>query len=560
VNKRELEIPWLVGGLLVGLAASAAPLLPHLAARLPGDPVQAAAALWHLWWPLFGLTSSDALSFGLPLTLYQGGPWLSNHLVTLPVLASIPFTLLRAISGNAVLSFNLTLLLGQVAAQGTLYGYLRARKAAAPLAALGSLAFALSPWMIDGLGAPDILRSGLWALPLALWLWDRLIDAPSPARAVFAGAAAWLALPAGLENTAWLWGLWLPYAVVTGWQALHAQPVDQRGALRDALLIAAGAFTLLALIYPAHALVRALQGAEPPFASANPDLLVQTPARSFLISLLRSAPAIWAAALAGLLLAREGDALRGRGWLALGAVNLLFAFGLLPAPARMFSGMLALPWLPTHSSLAYFGTAAFALLVFAVENLAPRWEGLSARWRWIAGGAALLLIGAGAAIGLRGFTTHPVSVPAFYTEIAAEPEDYFLLEVPFGLANTQDGGLTGSAEGAALVRYAAWHGKRTLSGAAYYFTPDQHARLAGLAWLFPQALGEDGIQAAAPDLAEAVNTWRFGYVIVHPDLLDAQALQAIDALAEHSEALCPAQHRDGLIIYRALWQPGGCGG
>jgi hypothetical protein len=75
--------------------------LLHLADHLPGTTDQAAMALWHTWWPQFGIRAPE----GLAIHAYGGGPYLANHLAYMPILQSwIPGF---QAANNPVLSINL---------------------------------------------------------------------------------------------------------------------------------------------------------------------------------------------------------------------------------------------------------------------------------------------------------------------------------------------------------------------------------------------------------------------------------------------------------------------
>jgi hypothetical protein len=154
--------------------------------------------------------------------------------------------------------------------------------------------------------------------------------------------------------------------------------------------------------------------------------------------------------------------------------------------------------------------------------------------------------------------TNEVNVPVFYSQIASEPEDYLLLEYPFGLASVADSRTLGSV--AYLARNSVWDYKRSVSGLAPFYTDRVFEKETATQFLFPDKLTDDNRQQAALALGVAIREWRIGYVVVHSDLLSAQTLSALSDLLAHSEALCPPVVRDGLTLYRAQWHPYGCPG
>ncbi len=550
---------WLAVPLLAALALHFAALLPRLATHLPGTPDDAALALWHTWWPLAGLASSDTLSFGPALNAYSGGPYLANHLGAMPLLQSLLFAPLRALTGSPIAAFNLVLMLMQALTHALTFACLRSKGAPPAAAGLGAGAFVLSAWYYAALTGADIITAALWPLPLALLLWDRLLDRPGIWRALLAALAVYAGVLSGVQHLAWVFNLWLPYAAWTGFQSVRREGEGDpagRARLVDALLAAGVGLAILLLIYPGHNMMRTLMGNEPAFGSAAAVGVMAQPARSFAVNLLRTAPLIWAAAAAGFALGGQDE--RGaRFWLVAGVGSLLFAFGALPDLSRMVIGALGLPFQPVYGIAIFFGVAAFALTVYACLALG-RLAAVPRPVTWLAAGGLLLAMVAADYPALRGLPQHRVEAAPYYATIAADREDYFVLDYPFGLLGAQDGRATGSA--AYLARAAVWHGKRTVSGVAAYYPPAHHALMEGYPFLFPERLTPDQMGAAAESLGRAVREWRIGYVVVHPDLLGEADRAAVDALAAESGALCPAVSRDGLLFYRARWHPAGCEG
>ena len=74
--------------------------------------------------------------------------------------------------------------------------------------------------------------------------------------------------------------------------------------------------------------------------------------------------------------------------------------------------------------------------------------------------------------------------------------------------------------------------------------------------LLPESNAE--LEASAAALADAVRSWRIGYVVVWPQLLDQDELERIEEMLDTSAVLCPAAEQDNVLLYRARWHPDGC--
>jgi hypothetical protein len=246
-------------------------------------------------------------------------------------------------------------------------------------------------------------------------------------------------------------------------------------------------------------------------------------------------------------------------WLLTGGASLAFALGILAEPLSILANVLGVPYLPLYDTDAFFAPALFSLLTFACLSGRDTWRKVidagKARGAALVAATFLLLLGGNPAV-LREFDFHAVPTYAFYETISSEREDFIVLTYPFGLANSQDKQRLG--EGAFLSEYALWHHKRTVSGVAPHYEPATHEALRDTGFLFPDSLSANALDAAAENMAAAVQEWRIGYIVAHEELLAPQTLHTIDVLSEESGVLCPPVERDGLVIFRARWHPAGC--
>ncbi len=539
--------------MVIGIAANFGSILPSLQTSLSGDPDKAALALWHIWWPQFGFWKPDALA----ITAYSGAPFLSNHLGYMPIFQSMVFGLLAKTSGSPVLSLNLVLLASQIATHYMLHRFLEYKTRSTYIALFAATAVVLSPWYSGRISASDVISAGLWLLPAALLLWDAWLERQGVLQAGLLGGILYVATLSGIQNMAWILALWLPYAVWSLPQ-VRADPsfADDRKlfSARDQLALIGFAFVILLLIYPGPNIMRSLQGGEPAYASPTSP----TPEHSLVGTLLRTAPIIWMLAAAKLTFSTVSRS--SKPWLVLGSICIVFALDILPEPLQMVTGALRIPFLPLYGFESFFGPAIVALAVFGSLNWgAKRRTAIDKRMSWLAGTAALLvIITLSFAARQRDKTFQQVSASTakFYSGISHEPEDYLLLNFPFGLSNVQDENSLG--EHAHLAQYAAWHRKRTLSGVAHYYEPAVFDSFAAMTFLFPEFDDLQEMENAAQALASAVNTWRIGYVVVHSELVATDVVQSIDEMADLTGALCPGIRRHNLISYRAKWHPYGC--
>jgi hypothetical protein len=548
VNKSVRPLPLLTLGIavLVSLVINFDAILLHPATQLPGTPNEGAYSLLHVWWPVVSVPQPDDLT----IHSFIGAPYLANHLRYTPVLQSILFHLLNFT--GPILAFNLLLMASQVATQLVLYGFFRRKGIAWPWAVLASLAFVLSPWYSIVVGQADLIAAGWWLPPLTLIVWDRWTEQPTAWRTAAVVAVLYASILCGVQNIMWVVTLWLPYALWTG-RALWRETANDepgRGTLRDYISVMLLSFLVLFLFYPVPGMVRALQGNEPAYGPAIGLPIL----RSFIGWILRTSPAIFAATLLTGFVQSQIKALWP--WIIIVIISLLTGFGLLPDPINMLAGALGLPYWPLAERSFFFGIALFAMLVYITLTWRDLWQnGITVKWGLVGAMSLIVIVGSNTA-SIRSIPSHEVSVPAFYTSIAAEPEDYVLLDYPVGLVSLADDRTVGDT--AYLAQYAIWHLKRPVSGLSPYYEPHVFDQVQETAFLFPEVLTTQNSRTGAEALGRAVREWRIGYVVVHPDMTSPETQAAIQNLAEQSEALCPPVAQDGLIVYRALWHPFGC--
>lgn len=536
--------PLILAGLILGaLVANFDRLLLHPTTTLPGTPDAGAFNLLHLWWPVASLAHADEPV----IHSFIGAPYLTNHLRNMPMAQSVLFTALKGL--GPVLAFNLLLVLSQVASQLAIYWFIQRKGVAWFWAALAATVFVLSPWYSDLIAQADLISASWWLPPLALIAWDRWFEKPSYGRAIAVMLVLYLAVLCGVQNVLWVVVLWLPYA---GWQTWRRWRTQQLGAAqRDHLTLMVLGFLVLFLIYPTPVLVRTLMGNEPAYGPA-----LTTPVlRSFIGWAIRVSPAVLALMGLTVLLAPPGNH-RWR-WLCVAALGIIIGVGVMPDPLQMAASALGLPYNPLADRDFFFGPALFAILMYATQTWQAVWQTGTYPLRWAGVWLSALLLGLGTNSDTwHALPTTAVNVPAFYPSIAAEPEDYIVLDYPFGLNDVSEEAVLGKA--AYLARYSVWDDKRSMSGLAPYYSARVFEKASETSFLFPDSVTDATRDETAQALGTATREWRIGYVVVHPELLSDQIQTIIQDLAQRSDSLCPPTNQDGLIIYRAKWHPYGC--
>lgn len=230
-------------------------LFSHFATAVPGgkdsDYYQ---FLWGYWWIGHALSQGQS-----PLwTDYVLYPHVSNLSVHTLALVWYPVYALAEPLVGRLGAGNLIVLLGYVLSGTAMFVWLRRQlescRAAIPLALLGGLAFAFSPYMMTHASYIQLNLTPLWWYPLILLLWDETAfprHLPRPLTAVLLGLALWGVWLTDLQFWVWLpfaaWG----YGVWTLWVKRQSRgwlTLVRWGLLAVAIMAA------LAWIYPLNAL------------------------------------------------------------------------------------------------------------------------------------------------------------------------------------------------------------------------------------------------------------------------------------------------------------------
>ena len=566
---------------LTALAAMGA-LVANLGTAVPGGhDTDYYQTHWSLWWVRYALSRGWDPMF-TDWVLYPLRHNLSIHMLTPSLLPA--YALLEPVFGRvaAVNLINIAIvILGAYAMFAFLRQHLRLRRqptwADDALALVGGFVFGFLPYQINHAANSHLNLTPIFWVPLALWLWDRAARVSAGRRrwawAATMGVALWGAWLTDLQYL-----MWLP--LVTGFYALY-QFVRAEGWRARAELAAPGAAALAVMLalgamapLPAMLQVDSSQFVPadlrtPRAASLRLGALLLSPGDNdggfgrWLV-LLTVGGVLVAGAGRALPLLRQGESgARDRErwlWLLTAVAPFVLALGpdieigaqVIPMPYRLLHDLMGGQY---RNPVRFAVPGVFALIVFC----ALAWRPLAARLQRPAARVGLVAAALAAfALDLNVMQPFPVRFPpdyAIYHEIGQEPGDYVILEVPVGVHS----GWTGMGEGHYLMYYAPDHQKRLVNGTLsripwqYHYVFFESPLLSWLAGAAPF-----DTQAAPRELAEAVEAWPVGYVIVHPDLMPRErTVEDLGALNTH-ESICFYKAQEGLLIYRARWHPGGC--
>ena len=535
---------------------------------------------WNYWWLRHALSVRG-------LRVYETNFVLFPHTTNLAYHTLVPFwfpvwALLEPHTGTLV-AMDAVLVLGLALNGYTLFALLRWHDVPAGLALVGGALFQLTPALFRAAYMTHLNYLSFFWLPTALLSWGALARRETHAeRLTWRGVAG--ALGMGLVFYGMLLTdyqflvysvlLLLPYGLLTLARA------DRRARRRLVALGTLAVLTVAVLGWFAGPLSYVLAFDRSTLAPATPEGTHSIPfprgffwrephgADAITLGAL-AVPAFLLSALAGLTVLRKRVHDRERWfWLALALPPLVLAAG---ATITLGGHTLRMPYYWVHGLLGgmfrrpdRFG-AVFLVpaLIFVGRTWAGAWRKARAR-RWLALGL-LALVFADA----RLFAPMPIKPVApsydFYARIGAERgapyDDYVVLEVPVAAGSGE--AWVGKFEQLITQFYGMTHQKRMVNGFLtrapvshyWYLRTDDPL----LSWLGQRRPLEPA--TAADELRRLVYDWPIGYVVVHENLIGANASanqEVLGFLNAHDELLCPVWVEGDATVYRTAWHPAGC--
>lgn len=563
--------------LLLGIA-SLWGLVTDISGHVPdGSTTDYYQFIWNYWW------IGHALEHGW-------SPWYTDfvlypntHNLSLHTLTPIWFPLHAVVEPLAgrVTAVNLMLLLTFPLNGLLMYlwlrPWLRRDHLGTLLAFLGGLVFAFQPYLLYATSKSHLNVTGMWWLPLTLLLWREIVNKPRLPRFVTAGLlgltfwGCWLTdfqYALFLPPTLGLYGLWTLWAT------------RQDGEWRRLLgwgLLALGIMALLMLIWPLIPLLQVDTGNPNLFPPAGLDTAraLSLPVEALAGLAERDAGRTmglllpwltWLTLLVALLTRRRPscslvDAARPPHWLWLLSA-LPLALLMLGPDVRIAGTRIDLPYRALHDLMngqyrnpqRFVMPLAFALVTFITLTWSPLVGWLAARrWLTVPGAALLaiaLLLDAGA---LAPFPTRAVKDYAIHEQIAAEDEDYVILDVPVGTHY----GWTGLGDGGQYTQfYGPVHEKRMVNGGLSRIPYPDFAYYADsplFRWLAQGYKTDSGQMETINARFQTIRSdWPLGYVFAHRQYMTPGQANVWIGWLNVQPGLCPPSMTpdDRLIWWR----------
>ncbi|MBN1202534.1 MAG: hypothetical protein JXJ20_11825 [Anaerolineae bacterium] len=569
---QAIRRPLLISLLFVLLSAiTLSPLSFHLGSLAPSEyegELDYYHFHWNLWWVRHAIqTGQNPFYTDMVLAPFEHN--LSYHSLTaiwLPVYAALEPLIGHLRTANAIIWLCIVL-------TGVLMvAFLRRQGISLPVALLGGIALAFSPYMLDHAASGHLNLITVFWLPVALLLWEQMINTRRVGWAIGLGIG--------------LWALWLTDTLIVFWAGLLLAPCallalvqapDRRARIQIVLL---GGIALVITFLLAWFLGPLKPTLDFDTSQLEPARMLtlrhfSMPVRSLVLPGLGSAHQrgierderlglllivlTWAG-----LLVRTKDRQRWF-WLIAALPPLILTLG---PDVEIFGTRFPLPFRLIHEAfggqmrtpIRYLPPATFALIVFVARTYDPwvrRIRPVMARGALLAAVFFALIVDNGI---LKPYpATNALPEYDLYTMMGEEhydDYDYVVLEVPSGPYTGWR--LLGSHPEA--MAYGVVHEKRMVSGLLSRIELDQHLfyeKSPLMGWL----TGERPLDAGPvmSELGRVVDEWPVGYVVVHQDWLPTtDRAQEIFAVFNAHPSLCYIGVERDAVLYRTSSHPKGC--
>jgi hypothetical protein len=550
--------------LLTGLALNN--LILHFWVAVPDDGIHHDYAIfcWDLWWMRFSLLELGTSPLETDYMVYPFTHSLALHtLVPFWGVLSIPLQPFMEV--NAIL--NVFIVVSFVLTGYLTFVFVRRQGSAWSLAVVAGVMVAFTPAMVRRAAHAHLSMLPMWWVPLSLLACDWVFSSRSFWPALALGLCAYMGVLVDLQYVVWVPMVLVPYGVS---RLLSGEVRSDKDYFRRVLVrlsVAAAVWAGLLLLYP-FSQTLGLDTAEYSQDTLNAAQNYSFRLSAFVrywesdsnIGLLITPLAI----LTGILgKARKG----GWVWVLLAAGSLVLAFGpYLTLEPYTDAVRVPMPYLLLHNLLGgqYRAPVRFACLaVFGLTILiATKGQAAFERFRvspslrFALAGVLLILVIAD----YRLYRPFPISIPKkydAYNQLAQDPEDIVLLEVPLGV----DRGYTMYGYAQQLIYYQPVHEKRIPSGAISRM-PREAVDLFRSVNLLEAIAGRAPLEpAAADELPRLIDEWNIGYVFVHRDLLsqmlNQEYLQDLLPFFATHPSLCFGQVEYDLVTFQAR-PPEGC--
>ncbi len=522
------------------------PLLSALTTAIPGrsDFKDVTEYVWNTWWVRHALTSDAPLFYTADLFVPFGADLRLNTFGLLPGLLAFPFTTWLGVVGTYNLILIFTLFLNGAVTYALFYYQTRHTAAALIAAAWLMLASTLLGQLNVGrsaLGSLWIVTGSLLAIATLLAqprLWKGIILGLVLTAARFTDfqillfTALWLALYCGY----WFW-----------WRR------EFRAVLLPLLVAVAIILVPFLLVY--YPILTGAEAAGYPRPGYSSMMVYSFSLKHYFM------PSLWWIAAGGYELVATAAAaiilFRGRGpyrfWLAGAAFFLVLALGpylqptRIPLPFAAFSLWSPLGQFRTPARLnipATIGLAMVAAIVLSHLLTRVRTRRLLILIILAAIGGRLLFAQA-----RNPFVVQTYPDYATYRQIAAEPGEFTLLEVPFGIRS----GLEQIGSGGEVVQYyQPLHGKRLINGSMARLPTqvfDFYRTHPALMFLSGEPL-EVSDSVLDSDFSAVLQWSAARYVLVHRAMLDPPLAERIIGFLDRQPTLHRFNVEQDLVVYQ----------
>lgn len=535
--------------LLLAAMMYAFPLVSQLMVAIPGsfDLTDSTETVWSVGWVYHALSTGADLWRTDRLFFPFGADLRFNVFGSLQGVMAFPFVPLLGVAGASNLVIVATLFLNGLFAY-FLVGRLVPHRMSALIAAVCHM---LSIAVIWHFTVGRSALPGLWIVSASLLCLMNLLEKPALWKGVLLGLSLLAAFFTDLHVAVFA-SLWLTFYILAyGWKNGFRGFAGIRAA---SLLTAVSIFGVVSFFYllPVLPLLTGNVINAPPLDAASyysfsiGDFL--DPAY---IPYIYGFDFLAAAVLAVLLFRWRGDY---RFWLVSSLLFLVLSLGPFLSPTRIpLPYALVSVWTPLqHFRAAYRfvipATIGFTVVMgYVLERLLPR---ISSQPALFIGGLLFILLRILYAGNIEPFKTQVYPRYEFYERIADDPDDYVILEIPFGVRS----GLMQIGEGGERLQYyQPIHAKKILNGSM--------ARLPDSLFDFyrdhPALVFFSGDTSVEPaglpgDFSEVMRWANPKYVLVHTSLLSPGQSDAITAFLAGQPQIEGIGGEKDLIIYRVI--------
>jgi hypothetical protein len=523
---------------------------------------------WNLWWVRHAVLNGQN-PFYTDMVLAPFTNNLSYHSLT-PVLLP-EYLLLEPIFGH-LRAANLIMWISLTLTGVLMTVFLRRMRISYPVALLGGVLLAFSPYMLDHIASGHLNLITVFWIPLVLIIWERVEVKRRIGWAVLLGIV--------------LWAMWFTDTLIIFWGLLLLAPCalwaffqasDRRVRLRLillGLLALVFTFSLAWFLGPLQPTLDFTSDQLPParlltlryYSIPLRALLLPEPGRTQRLGFERDETlglVLVLLVLVGLLV-RTRDRQRWF-WLVAAILPLVLVMG---PDINLFGTRIPLPFRLIHEAfhgqmrtpIRFLPSAVVPLIVFAARTYDPwlrRVHNVSLRYAMAAGVLGLLIVELGI------FRPYPATpeLPGyqFYTMMRQEhydDYDYVVLEVPSGPYT----GWRRIGSHPEAMYYGITHEKRMVSGLLSRIRIDDHLYYETsplMGWLTQER--PLVMDRAIGELTRIVDEWPVGYVVVHLDWIDNEAfLQEVLDIFNGHPSLCFLEVERDAILYRTTSHPKGC--